>query len=310
MYSTKIKKQLINWLKKNDFLFDKIKYYRLRILMLFVRYISDEKYIKIQYRQRIGKKLNLSNPQLYNEKVQYAKLYIHDLSMKKLVDKYEVRSYVRDKIGAQYLTKMYGIYNSIEEINFDGLPDGFVLKLTNGSGFNYICKHKTKKEIKKIKRKFKMWIKIDFYALGREWAYQGVKNRIICEELLDEKGKYGLSDYKIFCFDGVPRLIQVDYDRFKNHKRNLYTTDWQLIDEKVEYENDVNVHIPKPANLDDMLECASKLSKPYSHVRVDFYNIDGRIVFGEMTFYHGAGYLHFESEEFEKKLGKMWELPV
>lgn len=300
MYSTKIKKQLINWLKKNDFLFDKIKYYRLRILMLFVRYISDEKYIKIQYRQRIGKKLNLSNPQLYNEKVQYAKLYIHDLSMKKLVDKYEVRSYVRDKIGAQYLTKMYGIYNSIEEINFDGLPDGFVLKLTNGSGFNYICKHKTKKEIKKIKRKFKMWIKIDFYALGREWAYQGVKNRIICEELLDEKGKYGLSDYKIFCFDGVPRLIQVDYDRFKNHKRNLYTTDWQLIDEKVEYENDVNVHIPKPANLDDMLECASKLSKPYSHVRVDFYNIDGRIVFGEMTFYHGAGYLHFESEEFEK----------
>ena len=146
--------------------------------------------------------------------------------------------------------------------------------------------------------------------LGREWAYKNVENRIICEEYLESPESYGLNDYKVFCFNGVPKLIQVDYDRFTEHKRNLYTPQWVFIDEKVAYENDPCANIPKPQNLEEMLACARKLSNGFPHVRVDFYSIGERLVFGELTFYHGAGYLKFENEEFEKKLGNLWELNI
>ena len=303
-----IREEIIKILGKSEYLFFIIKYWRLRVLMLMGRFISDEKYIKRQYKSRTGKNLNLDLPELYNEKVQYAKLFYHNASLKQLVDKYEVRSYVEKTIGEKYLTKLYGVYDSVEDILFENMPNKFVMKLTNGSGYNFICEHKTDKIIKKIKNRFKKWIKVDFYMLGREWAYKDVRNRIICEEFLASDGPYGLNDYKVFCFNGIPKLIQVDFSRFTGHKRNLYTPEWEFIDEKVAYENDENADIPKPDNLEEMLECARKLSEPFPHVRVDFYSIKNRLVFGEMTFYHGAGYLHFENEEFERKLGSYWEI--
>ncbi len=303
-----LRDSLIHLIRKNDYLFFIVKYWRLRFLMTFTKVIPDESYIRHQYKSRTGKTLNLENPELYNEKVQYAKLYYHDEELKKLVDKYAVREYVAKKIGSKYQTKLYGIYNSVDEIPFDELPDRFAMKLTNGSGFNYICHHKTKKEIHKIKRRFKKWVKLDFYMLGREWAYKDVPNRIICEEYLEGDSILGLNDYKIFCFSGEPRLIQVDYSRFSGHKRNLYTPDWQFIDEKVAYPNDPSAPIEKPRNLTEMLDCVRKLSDGFPHVRVDFYSIGDRLVFGEMTFYHGAGYLHFENEAFEKLLGSYWEI--
>ena len=278
--------------------------------MQFTKHISDENYIKKQYKQRTGRKLNLEDPQLYNEKVQYAKLNFRDARLKKLVDKYEVREYVSETIGEKYLTKLYGVYNSVDEIPFADLPDEFVMKLTNGSGYNYICCKKTNKDIKKIKTRFKKWLKVDFYILGREWAYKDVPNRIICEEYLSCDEPYGLNDYKVFCFNGEPKMIQVDYARFTGHKRNLYTPEWEFIDEKVAYENDPNANLTKPENLTEMLECARKLSKGFPHVRVDFYSIKDRLIFGEMTFYHGAGYLKFENEKYESELGSYWELSV
>ncbi len=308
MRKLRFRDKAIKLISKSEYLFFIIKYFRLRILMFVGKFISDENYIKRQYKSRTGRPLNIESPELYNEKVQYAKLYYHDNKLKKLVDKYEVRDYVKEVIGEKYLTNVYGIYNSVSEIDFKKLPDKFVAKLTNGSGYNYVCEEKNEKTIKKIKNRFKKWIKVDFYMLGREWAYKEVKNRIVFEEYLECKDKYGLNDYKIFCFDGVPRLIQVDYSRFTDHKRNLYTPEWEFIDEKVAYENDKNADIPKPENLEEMLECASKLSKGFPHVRVDFYIVEDRLVFGEMTFYHGAGYLHFENEEFEKALGKYWRI--
>lgn len=308
MNRLKIRSYIINQLKKNDYLFFLVKYWRLRILMIVGKLISDKKYIEWQYWLRTGKHLNLIEPHLYNEKVQYTKLYYRDDSLKKLVDKYEVREYVNQKIGNKYLTKLYGIYNNVDEIDFDNLPERFVVKLTNGSGYNYICKRKTDREIRKIKRRFRKWIKIDFYMLGREWAYKDVKNRIICEEYLENDKNQGLYDYKIFCFAGKAELIQVDYDRFNNHKRNFYTTEWKFVNEIVEYDNDKDANIPKPLILDEMLDNASILSADYPHVRVDFYIINNKLFFGEMTFYHGAGYLHFGSEQFERKLGDMWEL--
>lgn len=303
-----IREKAINLIKKSDYLFFIIKYWRLRILMVLGKYISDEKYIRWQYKSRTGKELNLETPTLYNEKVQYIKLLYHDQRLKQLVDKYSVRDYVRETIGEKYLTKIYGVYDTVEEIDFEKLPEKFVMKLTNGSGYNIICEHKTSKVVKTIKSRFKKWLKVDFYMLGREWAYKDVKNRIICEEYLECSDPYGLNDYKVFCFNGTPRLIQVDYARFTGHKRNLYTPNWEFIDERVAYENDLNADIPKPDNLDEMLECAYKLSKDFPHVRVDFYSVNNRLYFGEMTFYHGAGYLHFENEAFERKLGSYWEI--
>lgn len=302
------RKKLINLISKNDYLLFEIKYWRLRYLMWSGRFISDKKYIQKQYAFRTGKKLNLETPELYNEKVQYTKLFFRDERLKKLVDKYEVRAYVSDVIGEKYLTKLYGVYEHPEDMRFDELPDKFVVKLTNGSGYNILCEQKNKKTIKKIKNRFAKWMKVDFYMLGREWAYKDVKNRIICEEYLESASAYGLNDYKVFCFNGEPKMIQVDYSRFKGHKRNLYTPEWEFIDEKVEYENDRNADIPRPEHLDEMLECARKLSEPFPHVRVDFYSIDNRLVFGEMTFYHGAGYLHFENEDYERELGAYWKL--
>ena len=303
-----LRKKAIKLIAKNEELFFLLKHWRLKMLMFFEKGVSDEKYIRRQYKHRTGKTLDLDNPTLYNEKVQHAKLYYRDERLKKLVDKYEVRDYISKTIGDQYLTKLYGVYSSVDEIPFADLPDKFALKLTNGSGYNYICTHKTPNEIKKIKRRFKQWLKVDFYMLGREWAYKDVPNRIICEEYLESDETYGLNDYKVFCFDGIPKIIQVDYARFTAHKRNLYTPEWEFVNEKVAYENDVNANIQKPEKLEEMLECARKLSKNFPHVRVDFYSIGNRLVFGEMTFYHGAGYLHFEHEEFEKKMGSYWEL--
>ena len=304
----KLRKKLIALLSKNEFVFFVLKYWRLRLIMWCSKFTSDEKYIIKQYKYRTGKDLNLKNPVLYNEKVQYAKLFFRDHRLKSLVDKYSVREYVSQTIGDKYLTKIYGVYDKVQDIAFDELPDKFVAKLTNGSGYNIICQEKTQKNIAKIKRRFRKWIKVDFYMLGREWAYKDVSNRILLEEYLESNSPYGLNDYKVFCFGGEPQIIQVDYSRFSGHKRNLYTPEWDFIDEKVEYENDRNADIPKPHNLSEMLDCARKLSAPFPHVRVDFYSIEDRLVFGEMTFYHGAGYLHFENEEFERKLGDLWEL--
>jgi len=306
--TSSVRDALIHLIGKSDYLFFIVKYWRLRYLMFFKKGVSDQAYITRQYKQRTGKELNLENPVLYNEKMQYRKLHHHNERLVQLTDKYEVRSYVKEKIGERYLTRLYGVYDAVSEIPFESLPDQFVMKLTNGSGFNYICTQKSAKEIRKIKRRFNKWMKLDFYMLGREWAYKEIRNRIICEELLETDDPLGLSDYKVFCFDGYPKMIQVDFSRFEDHKRNLYTTDWQFIDEKVAYENDPNAKIVKPQNLEEMLSCASKLSAGFSHVRVDFYSVGDRLIFGEMTFYHGAGYLHFEHEEFERKLGSYWKI--
>ena len=300
--------RIIRILKKNDYLFQVVKYLRLRMLMLFGKLISDKLFITVQYKLRTGRKLNLANPRLFNEKMQYFKLNCREERYHKLSDKYEVRKWVAEKIGDEYLTKLYGVYNTVDEIPFAELPDRFVMKLTNGSGFNYICGHKTDPEIRIIRRRFRLWQKVDFYMLAREWIYKGIRNRIICEEYLDSGSQYGLIDYKVFCFDGTPKIIQVDFDRFSDHKRNFYTTNWEFVDETVAYPNDREADIPRPQTLEKMLKAASVLSQGFQQVRVDFYAFGERLVFGEMTFSHGAGYLKFDSEDFERKMGDWWTL--
>ena len=194
-------------IKKWDWLGYNLKLLNIKINCLTSKFMTDEAFVRKQYKRRTGNKLNLEDPQTFNEKLQWLKLNYHNEILHTCVDKYEVRKFVRDKISDDILVKNYGLYDKVEDIDFEKLPNKFIIKLTNGSSFNYICKNKNKKEIRKIKRRFKKWIKIDYYLYGREWAYKGVRNRIICEELLEPKSGNPPEDYRFFCFDGKVEAI-------------------------------------------------------------------------------------------------------
>lgn len=275
----------------------------------FLNWMPDKLYLMLVFFGNTGRKLNLQNPITYNEKLQWLKLYDRNPLYTNLVDKYEVRTFISEKIGNEYLIPVIGVYNSAEEINWESLPDKFVLKCTHGSGTNIICLDKSKLNIDLAKEKLNKWMKKSWYWYGREWPYKNVTPRIICEKyMVDESGKE-LKDYKVFCFNGSPKIIQVDFNRFKGHKRNLYDTDWNYIHASIQEPTDPNTVIKKPEKLDKMLELARLLSKDFAHVRVDFYSINDRIYFGEMTFYHGAGFQKFTPESLGVKMGNWIKLP-
>jgi len=276
--------------------------------------IKDEAYIKIQYKNRLGKTLNLENPTLYNEKIQWLKLNYKDPLLNQCVDKWEVKDYVRSKGLSNILIPAIGLYDTIEEVDFEKLPNEFILKLTNGSSFNEICFDKSKINVAKVKRKFKKWAKINSYVAGREWAYKDVENRVMAEELLRSKKGELPSDYRFYCFEGNVKFVAVDLDSvtdtFKNtnYYRHLYTIDWELIPATIEYPNKESVDVERPENFKEMLEIAKVLSKDFPAVRVDLYNIDGKIYFGELTFYHASGYQKVSPVKFEKEMGSWIDL--
>ncbi len=276
------------------------------------RLVPDKIYLKVKYRLIVGKKLNLNAPETFNEKLQWLKLHDRNPLYTKLVDKYEARKYVAEKIGEEYLIPLLGVYDSFEEINFDTLPNQFVLKPTHTSGNIFICKDKSKINYDELKKIVNRWLKRNYYWFHREWPYKNIKPRIICEKyMVDESGEE-LKDYKIFCFNGEPKLIQVDYNRYSCHKRNLYDINWNYIPASIQYPTDPNVIIKKPKKLDKMLEIAKILSEGFPHVRVDlYYNyIYDKIYFGELTLYHGAGYEKFEPESLEIEMGSWLKLPL
>lgn len=269
----------------------------------FFRFLSDEKYLKLLYFSYLNKKLNLKNPKSFNEKIQWLKLNDRNVIYNKLVDKYEVRKFVKEKIGEEYLIPEIGVYDNFKEIDFSKLPNKFVLKCTHDSGGIFICKDKNKLDINKLEKSVKKRLKKNFYYNCREWPYKDVRPRIICEKYMSEEDGTDLKDYKIFCFNGEAKLIQVDINRFINHKRNFYDLDWNYKDISIQYPKDPNIRIKKPKNLDNMIKLSEKLSKKFPHVRIDFYNINGRIYFGEITLYHEAGFGKFDSEEFGLEMG-------
>lgn len=270
------------------------------------KYVLDDKeYISRQYEYYMGRKPDLDYPRSFNEKLQWLKLYDRKPEYTQMIDKYEAKKYVADIIGEEYLIPTLGIYDSVDEIEFEKLPQQFVLKCTHDSGGVVFCKNKNdfdKDEAKSILNNF---LKRNFYWAGREWPYKNIKPRIIVEEYLVDESNVELKDYKFFAFDGKVKLIQVDYDRFVHHKRNLYTTDWEYIDAVIKYPTDPNRKIKRPAKLEKMIEISEKLSKHIPHVRVDLYSVGKRIYFGELTFYHGSGYEKFEPKELEYNLGEM-----
>ena len=274
-----------------------------------LNWIPDALYLKIIYRAETGKRLDLKHPKTYNEKLQWLKLYDRRPEYTMMVDKYEVRKYVAEKIGEEYLIPLIGVYDSVDEIPWEELPDKFVLKCTHGSGSNIICSNKRKLDIEEAKKKLRKWMKKNWYWFGREWVYNNINPRIVCEKFMVDESGEELKDYKIFCFNGEPKLIQVDFDRFKGHKRNIYDLDWDFVDLTIKYPRDPNRTIARPDKLDEMLNIARKMSAGIPHVRVDLYSIGDKIYFGELTFTHGSGYEPFYPESYNELFGSWLKLP-
>ena len=282
---------------------------RFKILKL-LSFIPDKIMVKLQYRIKTGRKLNLKNPQRYTEKLQWYKLNYRNPLMTKCADKYTVREYIESKGLGHILNELYGVYDNVNEIDFDKLPNKFVLKTTNDSDTNIFCKDKANSDLEEIKKK--MDKKMEERAqipLAREWAYNNSKRRIICEKLLEDKGTKdnSINDYKFLCFKGNPEFIVYDIDRYIGHKRNFYDTSWKYLNISSDCPNFGDI-VEKPEKLKEMLEIAKILSEDFPAVRVDLYCIQNKIYFGELTFYPWSGYVKFEPDEFDFILGKKFKL--
>lgn len=274
----------------------------------YLNFIPDSIYLKMAYRLIMGKPLNLKNPQTFNEKLQLLKINNRNPLYTELADKYAVRKYIEKTIGDKYLIPLLGVYNKFEEIDFHMLPNEFVLKCTHDSGSIFICKDKAAFNIEEAKIKINRCLKRNYYSCWREWPYKNIKPRIICEKYMVGESGTELKDYKILCFGGVPKIIQVDSNRFSGHMRNLYDTEWNDIPTSLEYPTYPDT-VKKPDKLETVLALARVLSKDFPHVRVDFYIANETVYFGEFTFYYGSGFEKFTTESYDYLLGSWIELP-
>lgn len=272
--------------------------------------MPDEAFLKRKFKACIGNDLDLKNPKTFNEKLQWLKLYNHQPELTVMADKVAVRDYIAKTIGAEYLIPCLGIWEDPEDIDFSVLPDRFVLKCNHNSGLGmYICKDKANLDIPKVKRKLKKGLAQDYYLSGREWPYKNIKRKIIAEAYMeDANGR--LDDYKLMCFNGEVKCSFVCSDRFS--EKGLHVTffdpDWNVMPFERSYPS-VREGLPKPSQYDKMVELAQTLSKDIPFVRVDFYEVDGKIYFGEMTFYPGCGFEAFQPEQWDKILGDWITLP-
>lgn len=271
-------------------------------------YISDEAFIKLHFKAYQGYNLNLIKPKTFNEKLQWLKLYDRNPKYTSITDKYLVREFVKEKIGEEYLIPLLGVWDNAKQINFKDLPNQFVLKCNHDSGSVIICKDKEKINTKKVIKKINKLLKKQYYWKSREYNYKDINPKVIAEKyMIDEEGQ-DLKDYKIFCFNGEPKFIQVDIGRFTNHVRNFYTTEWNFIPVEFGKKNNEKIIIEKPSKLKEMLYIAKQLSSEIPMARVDLYVIKGEVYFGEITFHHGGGGEKIEPFEYDEKWGNFINL--
>ncbi|WP_025162158.1 ATP-grasp fold amidoligase family protein [Paraclostridium bifermentans] len=275
-----------------------------------LNWMNDDLYLKLVYRSHIGKNLNLKNPKTYNEKLQWLKLHDRNPKYTKLVDKYEVRSYISEEIGEEYLIPLVGVYETFDEIKFNELPDKFVLKCTHDSGGVVICKDKSKFDIDNARKKINKCIKRNFYYLGREWPYKNIKPKIVCEKYMEDENIGELRDYKFMCFNGEVKCLFVCLNRNTQSGLNVdfYNLEWEKMEFERHYPRSEEI-IEKPHNFKKMIKLAEKLAKDIPFVRVDFYEINKKIYFGELTFYPGCGFEEFTPEYYDELLGSWINLP-
>lgn len=271
--------------------------------------IPDTLYLQCAYYNTFGKKLNLKNPKTFNEKLQWLKLYDRKPIYTTMVDKYAAKKYVADIIGEEYIIPTLGVWDRFEDIDFTSLPNQFVLKCTHDSGGLVICKDKSMLNIEDARRKINDSLKRDYYLNGREWPYKNVPRRIIAEKYMSKSDGSIPEDYKVLNFNGNPGIIQVDLDRFINHKKKLFLPNWTELNFDFNYPTEKEYSLKKPDTLNEMLGLARKLSKEFSFLRTDFYVIDDRIYFGELTLFPASGFGKFSPEEWDERIGKWISLP-
>lgn len=274
------------------------------------RLIPDRIYLQIVYFKHFRRFINFNNPKTFNEKIQWLKLNYRNEEYTKLVDKYRVKQYITKLIGEEYVIPTLGVWNNVDDIDFKSLPEKFVLKCNNDSGGIVICKNKKDFDVAKAKSFLKERLKNNGYWYGREWPYKNVKPCIIAEKYMEDSISKDIKDYKFFCFNGSMEFFDIDIDRFIEHRANYYDRNGNFLPFGKTYcPPDYTKKIEMPKNLDKMIELAETISHNTVLSRIDFYEIDGQVYFGEITFYPGSGFSPFTDEKWDYKLGDMIDLP-
>lgn len=269
--------------------------------------IPDEEAVKRYYKKITGGNIDLENPSTFCEKLNWYKLFGHNVLMSKCADKVGVRDYVKEKGYGNCLNEIYKVYSNVDEIKIDDLPERFVLKAAHGTHMQIIVKDKAEINWKHARRLMKSWLRQDIYWRGREWVYKDVPHRIIAEKYIEDKTGE-LRDYKFFCFNGDPKFVQVDIGRFRKHIRNYYDLNWKILPMTDYVGNDPKLKVEKPVSFNQMVKMATELSKPFQFVRVDFYEVDEKPYVGEMTFFHEGGSAMFIPDKWNKIVGDYWKL--
>lgn len=274
------------------------------------RLIPDRIYLQIVYFRHFKKFIDFDNPKTFNEKIQWLKLNYRKEEYTNLVDKYRVKQYITKLIGEEYVIPTLGVWNNVDDIDFKSLPEKFVLKCNNDSGGIVICKNKKDFDEAKAKSFLKERLKNNGYWYGREWPYKNVKPCIIAEKYMEDSISKDIKDYKFFCFNGSMEFFDIDIDRFIEHRSNYYDRNGNFLPFGKTYcPPDYTKKIEMPKNLDKMIELAETISHNTVLSRIDFYEIDGQVYFGEITFYPGSGFSPFTDEKWDYKLGDMIDLP-
>ena len=274
---------------------------------------TDSIYLRLLFFLRVGYKLNLKQPRTYNEKLQWLKLYNRRPEYKKMVDKYEVKEYIKSKIGNEYVIPTYGVWDNIETIDWDSLPERFVIKTTHGGGGCgvVICRDRSSFNRENAIKELRRSLTKDIYKELREWPYKDMKKRILAEKLLTERGLDSPRDYKVMCFNGKVKMIEYHEGRFSNHHtQGFYDREWKKmpINQK-SYGEITNEVSEKPALLDEMIGLSEILAEGIPHVRIDWYMVQNHLFFGEITFFDASGFDEFIPEEYNKIIGNWITLP-
>lgn len=276
--------------------------------------LPDRPCLLLLYRAKMGRRLRLTQPRRFTEKIQWLKLYDRNPLNTRIADKYAVREYISDRVGGEYTVPLVGIWNTFDEIDFDRLPGQFVLKTTHDCGGIFICKDKSSLDAHAAKEKLERRLRRNCYRYYREWAYKNIRPRIIAEEYLEDDSGRGLTDYKFMCFNGHPKWVAVCTGREIDGRRlkvDVFDMQWQSLEGKIGYKNypTSGLTLERPKSFDRMIELCGILARPFPFVRVDCYNTRGRIYVGELTLYPAAGYLKFQPEELDETIGSWLALP-
>ncbi len=277
----------------------------------YLNWVPDSIYVKILYKAMTGETLHLRKPTTYNEKLQWLKIHDRKPEYQQMVDKYEVRQYIKDLFGEEYLIPCYGVYDSFDQIDFETLPEQFVLKCTHDSGSVIICTDKSNFSIDDAKEKLSKAMTKNYYYTYREWPYKNVTPRIIAEKYMVDESGDDLKDYKIMCFNGQAQIIETHENRFtegKTHTQTFYTRDWEKLQIVQEGLSPVAEKREKPILMDKMIEMSETIAKDMFHARIDWYIIESKIYFGEITFYDGSGFEKFPKKEDDLFLGSLLDI--